>query len=71
MGKQLLFCVLCVMLCLSVSPAFGEDKDLLDELDTFMGSGQEEGTEKEKANADQEIGDQITDHFLGELRVRG
>ncbi len=71
MGRQLLFCVLCIMLCLSASPAPGEDQDLLDELDTLMDSGQEDGTKKEAVKADQEIGDQISKHFLGELRLRG
>ena len=56
MGRQLLFCVLCIMLCLSASPAPGEDQDLLDELDTLMDSGKEDGAKKEPVQTDQDIG---------------
>lgn len=59
------------MFCLTASPVFGEDKALLDELDTFMGSGQEAPPVKEKEKGEQGIADQIKEHFLGELRLRG
>ena len=64
--------MLCVMICLAApSPSHGENKALLDELDTFMGAEQETPLKEEADKGEQGIGDQIRDHFSGELRLRG
>lgn len=73
MQKLTLNCLLCLALCLFAFPAFGDEPDLLDELDAIMDSDKKKESQNGtvRSGEEEDLLSQIGGHFNAELRLRG